>query len=470
MFILGFFFKCANCKFTGESVNLARNATFSVSSILNVYTIGKIADNIFDSRPHSCIKILKKNHDGVDWTWLAVKFYKNFFVRTIRILSSQSSDNLYNLYIKTSFQSDDGENFSQYKLCNEINYRLKPARAASVNCRPSPHFASIVHVSSKDMPLMMICEIEIWNVGNLAKHKPVFSSSVIGHWGNISFAVDDSSSSFWSTEGTTCAHTSNDPNSWWSVDLSETSLILSVSIINRIMAAHRLRDIEILLTNTNDFLTDPDRIICGKIDHEVGTQATIKCPKFSYGRFLTIYKYLSPDLVVNDLKYLTLCEVDVLGIGKKFSRNIKTLIKSDSSYIENDFGNLIDCQENYQYMLFNISNYLKNIVKIEWKGIGLDYLCLKNEIILTALCYDYSIQNSSYQYSFNNSINSIQELNWKRCNLISTKNGYYTEIDMIDTCTFECDCSNDIIHQIKFDIFDVTTNHFKQDILNIMYL
>ncbi|XP_033012058.1 fucolectin-1-like [Lacerta agilis] len=147
---------------------------------------------------------------------------------------------------------------------------------------------------------------------NLAKGRRAYQSSTFPYaiLGSADKAVDGIYSGDF--QQGSCAHTDNDKNPWWFVDLDSEYAIAAVLVKNRAdCCGERLLGAEVRVGNTI-FDHGKFNTLCGIVkDITPGSVSSFYC-RWLRGRYVSIH------LPRHD--YLTLCEVDVYGAVPKEMR------------------------------------------------------------------------------------------------------------------------------------------------------
>ncbi|XP_010567630.1 PREDICTED: alanine aminotransferase 1 [Haliaeetus leucocephalus] len=159
---------------------------------------------------------------------------------------------------------------------------------------------------------LSLCEVEVVEQGcaalpgaqNVALGRPATQSSVLDAGSGAANAVDGNRDSNW--EHGSCAHTTEEPEPWWRVDLGRRHAVYAVVVKNRHDCCwERLKGAEIHVGNS---LVDRGRRnpVCGIItDAGPGSLSTVCCHGLR-GRYVSI-------LIPGREDALVLCEVEVVA-------------------------------------------------------------------------------------------------------------------------------------------------------------
>ncbi|XP_065686610.2 uncharacterized protein [Patagioenas fasciata] len=161
---------------------------------------------------------------------------------------------------------------------------------------------------------LSLCEVEVVEHGcaalpgaqNVALGRPAAQSSLLDAGSGAGNAVDGNQDGNW--EHGSCAHTAEEPEPWWRVDLGARHAVYAVTVTNRRDCCwERLKGAQV---HVGDSLVDHGKRnpICGIItDANPGSTSTICCHGLR-GRYVTI-------LIPEREAALALCEVEVLRQG-----------------------------------------------------------------------------------------------------------------------------------------------------------
>eukprot|EP00112_Aurelia_sp_Birch-Aquarium-sp1_P016560 Seg377.4 transcript_id=Seg377.4/GoldUCD/mRNA.D3Y31 product=Fucolectin-1 protein_id=Seg377.4/GoldUCD/D3Y31 len=142
---------------------------------------------------------------------------------------------------------------------------------------------------------------------NIALGKKASQSSVHDYQGKGPFFAKFGNDGDKSGEYYKCAFTLHDVNPWWKVDLTKSALVLTVAVkSSETFKPTQINpfDIRVGAEEKDGGRTNPH---CAKgVTLPVGEMVHFKCPKFTYGRFVSI--------LLNKKEYLIVCEAEVYGI------------------------------------------------------------------------------------------------------------------------------------------------------------
>jgi len=156
---------------------------------------------------------------------------------------------------------------------------------------------------------------------NVAMGKPTAQSSS-GWSGSSHRAVDGNTDPVYG--GSSCTHTQNHPNSWWAVNLQAEFDIVKVILYNREdCCGERLRQLDIYAAPSMPGADAPDvnsGTLCGTFAGPAanGDVVEITCAAGFRGQYIVIQNQ-------NIAEYLTLCEVQVIGLAENIALGKDTL-------------------------------------------------------------------------------------------------------------------------------------------------
>ncbi|XP_075599255.1 uncharacterized protein LOC142600284 isoform X1 [Balearica regulorum gibbericeps] len=190
-----------------------------------------------------------------------------------------------------------------------------PGSTSTVCCRGLRGRYVTVAVPGREERLSL-CEVEVVEQGcaalpgaqNVALGRPATQSSVLDASSVAANAVDGNRDSDWE-RGDSCAHTVEEPEPWWRVDLGRRHVVYAVLVKNRHDCCwERLKGAEV---RVGDSLVDRGRhnpVSCGIItDAGPGSLSTVCCHGLR-GRYVTV-------LIPGREDALVLCEVEVIRQG-----------------------------------------------------------------------------------------------------------------------------------------------------------
>uniref|UniRef100_A0A673HHT5 Fucolectin tachylectin-4 pentraxin-1 domain-containing protein n=1 Tax=Sinocyclocheilus rhinocerous TaxID=307959 RepID=A0A673HHT5_9TELE len=165
--------------------------------------------------------------------------------------------------------------------------------------------------------ILTLCEVGVYVIfpDNLATGRNVTQSSNFGAW-FAEQAIDFNPGLTKSYSA--CSSTSAQTNSWWRVDLSSVYRVSRVVVTNRLdCCPERINGAEIRIGNSleNNGNNHP---ICAVISSiPAGVSFTYICNDME-GRYVNLF-------IPGDKRFLTVCEVEVYGVGvMKFSMKLKS--------------------------------------------------------------------------------------------------------------------------------------------------
>lgn len=389
---------------TSSNVNLAYNQFSNQSSTDTHGNSFQAVDGKFDSVfRHPFYGALTKNEYR---PWFILLLDRAYLVKTIRLLGGKSNcQRLTNLFIKTSLTPETFVvDFNKFRIFAYITQEILSSRSLTV-CSIEYHYIRTVLMYLDKTEKLNIYELEIYNIDSVATNKNSSQST------RTSFASANDGHSNWDYSlGNRCSHTEKVKNSWWKVDLGEDHIVYTISVIGRYNLPHQTRDVKFTVSYDDEDPAMNPTGNCGQYNGNLPTYHTMKCKKWTIGRYLSAYKYTT------DIQPLVLCEVDVFGQRNNKEIESKLIIHNTTEYvILNATMTGVDCNNIAQHK-FEIQHYkLKNFM-VKMNGIGIKEFCENNDIILTTL------KNT--------------------CKLVESIDGYEKERDLLDTCTFECQCLN----------------------------
>ncbi|CAD5126469.1 unnamed protein product [Dimorphilus gyrociliatus] len=410
-----------------KHVNIAMEQTTHASSANGTESNTAVNGN-FDV--DNCFK---SNTDAAVNEWLLVSFSKKYFIRSIRILNSDNNFSMRHLALLTTvFDSLD---FDQYTLCGFVEILIPIKQSATIDCLKGPQYAKSVAVEKRlHYGSLSICEIEIWTMRDLDRNKVDFT----GKAGYRLIAINDGQSS--SGRTVNCGETRKVFPSWWMINLESESEIYAVSIVSRANFVARLNFVKILVSSNN---TDPPWIpekLCNKIE-TASSYITRRCKKSTIGQYVALYKYV--ELASN---ILSICEVEVFGSSSQDTISVYWVINTVNStsqhYTTHD--NRI-CSLKTSHTI-GIAKFKTKSIIVELKGVSLLESCF-NEAAKT----------------YTSSQNNVEE-----CRLLNTTDGYYSEIDMMDSCVFQCYCQPNICFHIHLITFQSKLQSLNRDFFVIV--
>ncbi|CAD5126904.1 unnamed protein product [Dimorphilus gyrociliatus] len=410
-----------------QHVNIAFNQTVSVSTSNG--NDGDLAVNgIFhiDSFFQTNISLSLRQ-------WWMVTFDKQYFVRTIRILNSKDGSGMKDIDFLTHISTVNYLNSSQFSLCNTINEIIPKRKAATIDCLKGPQYSRslVVEKRSTDHPLT-ICEIEIWTMRDIDRNKMDVSTN--GWW--LRNANDGQSDS---GRFLKCPETASASPGWWKMNLEVMSELYAVSIVSRAGFNSRLNSINIIVNNDNTELPWIPERICSSID-KASSYMTRRCQKSTVGQFLALVRSTASNVI------MSICEIEVFGSTIKDEPQVNWVINSYNSSFQH-YNDNSSCSVNAVHSI-GISQYQSKALVAELKGVSLLQSCLNAAFKI-------------YVTSF-----TIEE----ECELINHVDGYYSELDMMDSCIFKCQCQSNNCLRIHFTILQsklLTLNRDFYIIVNI---
>ncbi|XP_063183755.1 uncharacterized protein LOC134512307 [Chroicocephalus ridibundus] len=188
-----------------------------------------------------------------------------------------------------------------------------PGSTSTVCCRGLRGRYVTVTVPGREERLSL-CEVEVVEQGcaalpgaqNVALGRPATQSSLLDATSGAANAVDGNRDGNW--EHGSCAHTLEEPEPWWRVDLGRRHLVYAVVVKNRLDCCwERLKGAQV---HVGDSLVDRGRRnpVCGIItDAGPGSLSTVCCHGLR-GRYVSI-------LIPGREDALALCEVEVIRQG-----------------------------------------------------------------------------------------------------------------------------------------------------------
>ncbi|ROL29800.1 Cysteine-rich, acidic integral membrane protein [Anabarilius grahami] len=175
--------------------------------------------------------------------------------------------------------------------------------------------------------ILTLCEVEVYVVypGNLAAGKSVTQSSTFDSW--IAEQAIDFNPGFTQPESA-CSSTNSQTNPWWRLDLHHIYRVSKVVVTNRLdCCPERIDGAEIRIGNSleNDGSNNP---ICAVISSiPAGVSSTYVCKNME-GRYVNL-------IIPGDLRFLTLCEVEIYGEGPCLKQTfVKMKLKSSLNLSE----------------------------------------------------------------------------------------------------------------------------------------
>ncbi|XP_054023506.1 uncharacterized protein LOC104300699 [Dryobates pubescens] len=194
-------------------------------------------------------------------------------------------------------------------LCGTIT-DTGPGSTSTVCCRGLRGRYVTITVPDREEQLSL-CEVEVLEEGcsvlpgaqNVALGRPATQSSLLDPGSGARKAVDGNRDGDW--EHGSCAHTAEEPEPWWQVDLGRSHRVYAVLVQNRHDCCwHRLKGAQV---HVGDSLVDHGRRnpVCGTItDASPGSLSTVCCQGLR-GRFVTV-------VLPGRVDALVLCEVEVI--------------------------------------------------------------------------------------------------------------------------------------------------------------
>ncbi|CAD5126393.1 unnamed protein product [Dimorphilus gyrociliatus] len=301
-----------------------------------------------------------------------------------------------NVAFLTSIEDTNPNNINSFTLCNQGS--VGSMQSLTVDCLNGPQYSKLTVVKLESVnKKLTISEIEIWTMRDIDRNKlnvlPLIVNEQTGNDGQ----------SFSSWEDPFCSWTGSIVPSWWVIDLEIESEIYAVSLVNRNYALERLSQSKIIISN--NVLTNPPwqpEILCNTID-DATLYMTRRCPKYTIGRYLALFK---PSYVSSSGNGLTICEIEIFGSTLNDTAQFTWIINSSSSTIQINSRMLCN---NQNVQSIEITQYKSKIVLVEVKGILLSKSCKNDAVKLIA----------------------SRGNNMEECQLEGTLDGYYSQYDIL---------------------------------------
>lgn len=394
-------------------VNIAFKQFTNMSSTDNVYYSYFAVDGAFETQLDGHVgNGIHTNYELRPW--FLILFEKPYIFDTIRILNRDANiDRLTKLFIKTKlsplrYVTDYSD--VEFKTFAYMENSFGAAQSKTFQLA-EPHFAQTIVFYLDKQGILTICEVEIYNLKSLAKGKPTdmlnFTNSI-----ESSRAVDGHTNWYHDRAGLYCSHSKLLLHNWWRVNLEKKSVIYAISIVGRVGFNDRRKNFMMSLSDTEIIPTINPENVCGFIKGNVPIYSTTRCKKWTVGQYLTIIKTSETDTLP-----LTLCEVDVFGEHLENDMKFTVIFSNGTSYRLENFDKIQDCSGHVKQII-NISKYKLEKFKLNLKGVGLKEYC-ENKSISSGV------------------INSVS---MELCHLENVIDGYFTDRNADDSCTYECFC------------------------------
>ncbi|CAD5116387.1 unnamed protein product [Dimorphilus gyrociliatus] len=415
------FFNLSVCQDIYMTVDLALKKVTQQSSTSAAKISSFAVDGKFNPTPALCSETLVESNP-----WWTVKFHKAFFVRTVRILSpSTKPQKLKNITVKTSFlENANPINDESFRTCNNFTVSINPSQSATIYCIQQYYARKVLISSTKEGPVKLnFCEVEIWSMRNIALNKQ--SSQTSSGWsGAATIANDGHTNALYYSNGLTCSHTHNHVYSWWKIDLSEQSNIFALTVVNRVGLTFRLKDIRVSVSDIDFTPTIYSQTECS-IKETFNSYTTLRSKKDCTGRYLAMQMTKKH----GSQNYLTLCEVSIYGTHFNSEITFVPVIVNETYTCNTVAIKKIDCNGNSFYSI-NLLDLSGNQITVDLMSVLIGNECAKSSLKLFAHC---SLDHFVTGWQSNVVLNE--------CELESVTDGYYTEFDMNDICSFKCRCN-----------------------------
>ncbi|CAD5126558.1 DgyrCDS14654 [Dimorphilus gyrociliatus] len=334
--------------------------------------------------------------------WWMVVFSNSYFIRTIRILNTRGHS-MSNVLFFTSINDTDPNNINSFTLCNRGS--VGSMQSLTVDCLNGPQYSKLAAVKLELInKKLIICEIEIWTMRDIDRNKFNILSP-----GETKYSANDGQS-FSKWEAPHCSWTGSIVPSWWAIDLEIKSEIYAVSLVNRIDPVVRLSRVKIIISN-NQFTNPPwqPEILCNTIN-DATYYMTRRCPKYTIGRYLALFKTESIPHPGNALQEnLSLIEVKTSAKLNFYDHRQKKL----SDYVRGSNNVLVTSfpyQKATSAEVFKLKQKIKTLLQEEKIGKGfttlkqiiehcpVDSFLKKNNEILGTRSIREEILNFTYEY------------------------------------------------------------------------
>ncbi|CAD5126622.1 unnamed protein product [Dimorphilus gyrociliatus] len=412
--------------FNLKTVNIAFEQFTKQSTTFEQHISNFTVNGIFDPRfkPNVCSQTTTEQNP-----WLIVQFEKAYIIQAMRLLNRNNNhhEKLNNLSIKTKLSRDISiTNFESFQLFNFIEKFLVSSGSKSFKCKTKPHYATTVLFYINTLNPLTLCQIEMWNLKNLAKHKVATSSSFIGN-GYPRNGVDDLVCAIFNVDGIACTHTSLENLPWWKVDLANETIVYAISMIGDLERPGRSMNAYISVTENSTIPVLNMPILCASFNDILPNYSTVRCPKLTIGRYVSI--------ILNANTVLTVCEVDVFGANTNDIIMIYSIFVNGTDYHHLNTRFVKDCNGHIKATT-NILKENINHFRIEIKGVGIENICQKYNIMPVTT---FQIGDRKYD---------------EFCKLTNVNNGYFIERDMYDKCSYSCTCKSHLCHSIS--LYDIS--------------
>lgn len=409
-----FFYLFYHISYGQNRVNIAPNNELKISDqSCNSFCLKNLTDGIFAD--DQCVVI---NPTPKGESWIRIRFEKGMFIRIIRILTIQnltqgiSGEGIFvtgrvKLYPKGLL----------VKYCGKVRGQsLSPSKI--IRCETDPQFMNDLVIHRNSSHTLKVCEVEVWSFQSIAINSSwIKMANAAGN--SVSYLVDGFTVS---NSPSSCSQGSRNLSSWVAIDFQDKVTVYAVSTIGLENKESQLNG---SIVGVSDRIDDPiwsegTYTYCGKLSSIPDN--TVRCPKSTIGKYLAIQRKTIA-------QEFSICEIDVFGVRKDDELTFSWLVNTENGIYQYENKNINFCNGK-KMNSFNISSYNTTEFKMVIKGINIYESCRYREII-----------------PFVNTNNLIKEMlnhNWKICKYVKGDDGYFTELDMTDTCYFECSCDPNI--------------------------
>ncbi|CAD5126894.1 unnamed protein product [Dimorphilus gyrociliatus] len=398
-------------------VNLAYKQSTNISSLYETSLVHLAVNGEFNPVYQNfgrCSHSLIENKP-----WYLILLDKSYIIKTIRILNRATHpEALQNIIIGTQLTKDISvTDFSKYQQFSTISGGVLHSRTVTMHYTEKPHYASSIIIYRNEYGKLTLCQVEMWNLNNIAKDKIASVSSQYNSHAKASNAVDDEVCSLFEQNGLYCIHSEDEIEPWWKVDLEKMSVVYAVTIIGRgEIISDRLKNLRVAVSTNDETPTPQTSLKCGLYDGPLPLYTTIRCPKSTVGRYLSTTKIFN-----TNSQALIICEVDVFGFYLDGNFTINTIFYNETNYLYKTNVLTQDCNK-HKKATTDISNFQISSFQLTIQGVNIENACKMGVFDLI----------SSFKVDFREFIND--------CKLLHAVDGYFTERDMLDTCTYQCNC------------------------------
>lgn len=223
IFVIFLFLQFENFS-TTSTVNIALYQNYNQASIYSTCNGSHALDGIPNPLMNDCNCLQTKNDDT---PWFIIQLEKLFLIQRIRLLYRNINDRfLQKLFINTKLSSDISNiDLESFRFFAYMGTSILGAKSISFDADNKPHLARIVLFYLDYKKELVLCEVEMWSLNNIGKHKRVMQSGSYGK-GPPALSVDDHNQYHYNFG---CSHTTpNTLHSWWRIDLEQENIIYAV--------------------------------------------------------------------------------------------------------------------------------------------------------------------------------------------------------------------------------------------------